>query len=40
MEKFLSYLVHVIILIVVFGIGLILTGLLLLGIQNIFSLLI
>ena len=40
MEKFLSYLVHIIILIVVFGIGLILTGLLLLGIQSIFSLLI
>jgi hypothetical protein len=40
MEKFLSYLVHIIILIVVFGIGLILTGLLLLGLQSIFSLLI
>ncbi|MDW4049100.1 hypothetical protein [Staphylococcus shinii] len=40
MEKFITYLVHLIVLIVVFGIGLILTGLLMLGIQSIFSLLI
>lgn len=40
MEKFITYITHLIILIVVFGIGLILTGLLLLGIQSIFSLLI
>lgn len=40
MEKFITYLAYLIVLIVVFGIGLILTGLLLLGIQSIFSLLI
>lgn len=40
MEKVINYLVHIITLIVVFGSGLILTGLLLLGIQSIFSLLI
>lgn len=40
MEKIINYLVHFIVLIVVFGIGLILTGLLMLGIQSIFSLLI
>ena len=43
MEKIITYLVHLIVLIVlivVLGIGLILTGLLLLGIQSIFSLLI
>lgn len=39
MEKFITYLVHLIALIVVFGVGLILTGLLMLGIQSIFSLL-
>lgn len=39
MEKLINYLVHILTLIVVFGIGLILTGLLLLGIQSIFSLL-
>lgn len=40
MEKVITYLTHLIVLIVVFGIGLILTGLLMLGIQSIFSLLI
>lgn len=40
MEKVITYIVHLIVLIVVFGIGLILTGLLMLGIQSIFSLLI
>lgn len=40
MEKFINYLVHLIILIVLFGVGLIITGLLMLGIQSIFSLLI
>lgn len=40
MEKVITYLAHLIVLIVVFGIGLILTGLLMLGIQSIFSLLI
>ncbi|MDW4214805.1 hypothetical protein QI212_02105 [Staphylococcus saprophyticus] len=40
MEKVITYLVHLIVLIVVFGIGLVLTGLLMLGIQSIFSLLI
>lgn len=39
MEKVITYLAHLIILIVVFGVGLILTGLLMLGIQSIFSLL-
>lgn len=39
MEKLINYLVHILTLIVVFGIGLILTGLMLLGIQSIFSLL-
>lgn len=38
MEKLITYLVQMIVLIVVFGIGLILTGLLLLGLQSIFSL--
>lgn len=40
MEKFITYIVHLIVLIVLFGIGLIITGLLMLGIQSIFSLLI
>lgn len=40
MEKVIQYLVHMIILIILFGIGLIITGLLMLGIQSIFSLLI
>lgn len=40
MEKVITYIVHLIVLIVVFGIGLIFTGLLMLGIQSIFSLLI
>ena len=39
MEKVITYLVHLIVLILVFGIGLIITGLLMLGIQSIFSLL-
>lgn len=40
MEKFIMYLAHLIVIIVVFGLGLIITGLLMLGIQSIFSLLI
>ncbi|MDW4489094.1 hypothetical protein QI110_01155 [Staphylococcus saprophyticus] len=40
MEKVITYLVQMIVLIVVVGIGLILTGLLMLGLQSIFSLLI
>lgn len=39
MEKVIQYLVHLIILIILFGIGLIITGLLMLGIQSIFTLL-
>lgn len=39
MEKIITYLAHLIALIVVFSVGLIITGLLMLGIQSIFSLL-
>lgn len=39
MEKVIQYLVHLIILIILFGVGLIITGLLMLGIQSIFTLL-
>lgn len=40
MEKFITYVAQIIALIVIFGVGLILTGLLMLGIQSVFSLLI
>lgn len=39
MGKVIEYLVHLIVLIILFGIGLIITGLLMLGIQSIFTLL-
>lgn len=39
MEKIITYLIYLIAFIVVFGVGLIITVLLMLGIQSIFSLL-
>lgn len=40
MEKLITYITHLIVLIIVIGVGLILTGILMLGIQSLFSLLI
>lgn len=40
MEKFITYLAQLIVIILIFGVGLIITGLMMLGIQSIFSLLI